>query len=213
MRILQFNAGTFVVTGLDNFMQSRESTASVLVTTHEDHEFELGLTNYFEDVPEIFELPGDIPVPIAEYHWTNATARLRTSRTYPLSVQAEVSCCSFYNGDALETSLQANYRPNQYYELAASYDWSRFDMPNGSVDVHIASLNATITFTPFMELALQTQYDNVSESFGFLARYRWEFIPGDELLIVFGQSAIIPSTGFVAQRSQFTIRIGHTFRF
>ena len=86
-------------------------------------------------------------------------------------------------------------------------------MPNGDIDIHVASLNAIVTFTPDMQLALQTQYDNISQNFGFLARYRWEFIPGDELLITFGQAAIIPNSRFVAQRSQFTVRVGHTMRF
>jgi hypothetical protein len=74
-------------------------------------------------------------------------------------------------------------------------------------------VNATVTFNPDMQLALQSQYDNISESFGFLARYRWEFLPGDELLIAFGQAAVIPGTGFKAQRSLLSIRVGHTMRF
>ena len=119
----------------------------------------------------------------------------------------------FYNGSSLEASLQANFRPNQYYEIAARHQWTRLRMPNGDIDIHVASLNASITFTPDMELALQTQYDNISQNFGLLARYRWEFIPGSELLIAFGQAATIPNSRFVAQRSQLTIRVGHTLRF
>jgi hypothetical protein len=139
--------------------------------------------------------------------------RIQTTRIYPFSVRAEASCCSFLNGNGLEAALEAVYRPNQYYELEARHEWTRLNMPNGSVDIHIASLNATVTFTPDMQIALQTQYDNISQNFGLLARYRWEFIPGSELLIAFGQAATIPSSRFVAQRSQFTVRVGHTLRF
>jgi hypothetical protein len=70
-----------------------------------------------------------------------------------------------------------------------------------------------VNFTPDMQLALQVQYDNISENFGFSARYRWEYRPGNEIFVGFGQSAIIDSRGFMAQVSQGTIRLGHTFRF
>ena len=46
-----------------------------------------------------------------------------------------------------------------------------------------------INFTPDMQLALQAQYDNISENFGFSARYRWEYRPGDEIFVGIGQSA------------------------
>jgi hypothetical protein len=63
-----------------------------------------------------------------------------------------------------------------------------------------------------MSLALQAQWDNISRDLGFLARYRWEFIPGSELFVAFGQGAIISNRGITAQRSQLSVRIGHTFR-
>ena len=64
-----------------------------------------------------------------------------------------------------------------------------------------------------MQLALQAQYDNISENFGFSARYRWEYAPGDELFIAIGQSAFIGNQGFIAQTTQATVRLGQTFRF
>jgi hypothetical protein len=70
-----------------------------------------------------------------------------------------------------------------------------------------------VNFLPDMQLALQAQYDNISENFGFSARYRWEYAPGDELFIAIGQSAMIGNQGFIAQTTQATVRLGQTFRF
>ncbi len=72
---------------------------------------------------------------------------------------------------------------------------------------------ANVNFSPYMQLDVQAQYDNISEEFGFLSRYRWEFAPGDELFVAFGQAAEIPGARFVAQRSLLSVRIGRTFRF
>jgi len=62
-------------------------------------------------------------------------------------------------------------------------------------------------------LDVQGQFDNISRNFAFLARYHWEYEPGNELFIALGQGEIIRSSAFLAQRSLFTIRLGHTFRF
>ena len=86
-------------------------------------------------------------------------------------------------------------------------------MPGGNTDVHVLTAGSTITFTPYMSLAIQGQYDNISEDLGFLARYRWEFLPGDELFVSFAQAAAVNSSNFSAERSVFSIRILHTFRF
>ena len=70
-----------------------------------------------------------------------------------------------------------------------------------------------VNFTPDMQIALQAQYDNISENFGLSTRYRWEYRPGNELFVGLGQSALISNGGFIAQVTQATVRLGHTFRF
>ena len=109
--------------------------------------------------------------------------------------------------------MQSNYRPNEFYEIAAEWEATFLDLPGGKVDIHVLTVNANFNFTPDMQLDLEVQYDNISEEFGFLARYRWEYAPGDELFIAFGQTAEIPGSRFVAQRSQFSVRLGRTFRY
>ena len=86
------------------------------------------------------------------------------------------------------------------------------DLPTGSVDIHVVKDDAVINFSPDMNLVLQAQWDNISSDFGLLARYRWEFIPGSELFVAFGQGAIISKNGITAQRSELSVRVGHTFR-
>jgi hypothetical protein len=105
------------------------------------------------------------------------------------------------------------FRPSLYFELTTTYEPNFIELPTGDVDIHIASVDAVVNFNPDMQLALQAQYDNISENFGFSARYRWEYRPGNEIFVGVGQSAIIDSRGFMAQVSQGTIRLGHTFRF
>jgi hypothetical protein len=74
-----------------------------------------------------------------------------------------------------------------------------------------------VNFTPDMQFAMQTQYDNISGSFGFLGRYRWEFRPGSELFIAVGQAAYVagrysPLVSSELKTTQVSIRLGRTFQ-
>jgi hypothetical protein len=166
-----------------------------------------------ENVPVLFYLPHDVPVLPGKYQWTNFSVGVRSFQGRMLTLQGEVICCSFYDGSALRTQTTLIFRPSLYFEISATHEANLIDLPSGKVDIHLGSADAVINFTPDMQLAVQVQYDNISENFGLSARYRWEYRPGNELFIGVGQSAMISNQGFVAQATQATVRIGQTFRF
>jgi hypothetical protein len=213
LRTLGFELDTLSITDLQDRLETRESQASVQFENNPGDQFQLQATNVFENVPEPFDLPHDIIVPAGKYDWTNVSVSFESSNARALAIDAEVTCCSFYDGRSIDASIELSFRPNEYFEIVPSYEASFIDMPAGSVDIHVLAVESVVNFTPDMQLAIQAQFDNISESFSFLARYRWEYQPGSELFAAFGQSAIIPGTNFEAQTSQVSVRLGHTFRF
>jgi hypothetical protein len=212
LRELEFVVQSTFVTDLDDRLETRESEVSVQAETSSDNGYALDIGNSFENVLEPFDV-ADIIIPAGRYTWSNVETRFRSSDAFPLAIGVTVACCSFYNGRSIETSLELQYRPNEFYEFAAEWEATYLDLPGGEVDIHVLTVNANLNFTPDMQLDLQTQYDNISKEFGFLARYRWEYAPGDELFVALGQTAEIPGQRFVAQRSQLSVRLGRTFRY
>jgi hypothetical protein len=97
--------------------------------------------------------------------------------------------------------------------MNVGHEANAIDLPTGSVDIHLATADAVVNFTPVMQVALQAQYDNITENLAFSARYRWEYRPGNELFVGAEQSALISNRGVIGQVSQATIRFAHTFRF
>ena len=87
------------------------------------------------------------------------------------------------------------------------------DLPTGDVDIHLATIDSVLAFTPDMNLALQVQYDNISGNFGLSLRYRWEYEPGNEIFLGVGQSASIIGPDFLGRTTQVSLRVGRTFRF
>ena len=213
LRTLEFGTEHQFVTDLSNRLETRENQFSISVETNAADEGELDFTSFYELVPEAFDIADTLIVPAGRYEWTAIEASFETSDARPLALGVQVTCCGFYNGSAVEVQVELGFRPNAYFEIVPGYEATFIDLPTGDVDIHVGEITSVVNFTPDMQLAMQVQYDNISQDFGFLARYRWEYLPGSELFVAFGQSALIPDSRFVAQRTQASIRLGHTLRF
>jgi Carbohydrate family 9 binding domain-like len=214
LRSLQFRLDNFLVTDLHNHLQSRQTHFWITVQNRFVDVIEMHFYNYFENVPATFLLPGSIPVPPGQYEWTNFAPRIDTTNGRAIVFTWQLECCHFYNGDYLNSDLAITVRYRDLLEFAPHYLTTWIDLPTGKVTIHVLQGVTTINFTPDMSLILQGQYDNISHNFGFAARYRWEYEPGQEIFAGFGQSATIPGLhDFQPQTTQFSFRLGHTFRF
>jgi hypothetical protein len=169
--------------------------------------------NDFEDVPIPFKIAGKVPVPVGTYNWTNGDLYIRTSDGRPWSARFEALCCHFYNGNQLKLDFQLDWRPIPLIEFQPRYTYTFIKLPTGSVGIHLITTDFIINFTPDMQLYTQVQFDNISQNFALSLRYRWEYSPGDELFVLFGQASEIPGMTWMPQITQAAVRLGHTFRF
>ena len=219
MYLNQFEFGTdyLFVTDLGNRLESRENDVYVRAAATVGDDVLARLYNDFEAVPDDparpFKIAGKVPVAPGDYEWTNFDVRVRTFNGRPLAATAEIICCNFYNGSSVEAKLTLTYRPNAFFEFVPAYDGTFIDLPAGAVDIHLITVDSVVNFLPDMQLALQMQYDNISRNFGFSARYRWEYEPGNEFFVALGQAGMFEDNRFLAQTTLLSIRLGHTFRF
>jgi len=213
LNTLEFGTNVEFVTDLHNVLESRAADVLVRARFRAGDQITLRLVNSFESVPVPFLLPRAVPVVVGKYDWTNVNVGLRTFNGRLLTLQADVTCCRFYDGDAVVTRVNVIFRPSTHFEINMGHEANAIDLPTGAVDIHLGTADGVVNFTPVMQIALQAQYDNISENLGFSGRYRWEYHPGNELFVGVGQSALISNRGFIGQMTQATIRLGHTFRF
>jgi hypothetical protein len=202
-----------LVTDLNDVLESRQNDFFVRARSRIGDQVTLSAINAFEYVPVPFLVANTVPILPGKYEWSNFSVGVRTFQGRLVTLNGTFTCCSFYDGSAVSVRAEVIFRPSIYFEITTTYEPNFIELPTGDVDIHIASIDAVVNFTPDMQLALQAQYDNISENFGFSARYRWEYRPGNEIFVGVGQSAIIDNRGFMAQISQASIRLGHTFRF
>jgi hypothetical protein len=205
-----------LITGLDNRVESWEGHLHLDIETQNNDRFYFRLQNYIEQVPEQFDLPRETPIREGGYNWTNPAFRFASSGARSLQLRIGGECCSFYNGDALQIDAGINWRPNRYVEVRPGYEGELIRLPTGNVDIHILSLESAANFMPDMQLAVEAQWDNISQGFSFSGRYLWEYSPGNELFVGLGQTAVLPTLSpsrFEPQTSLLSVRLGQTFQF
>jgi len=213
LRFIDWAAAWNVVTDLANHVESEENSLAFTFQPQSTDQFQARVHDFYEDVPETFLIADTVPVLPGRYHWTNIAGGFRSSDARPFVFRADVMCCSFYNGDYLRVETQIDFRPIRFLQLQPRYTYTHVALPTGSVDIHLATAAVIINFTPDMQLFNEVQYDNISQNFALAMRYRWEYRPGDELFVSFGQAALIPESRFQPLISQAIIRLGNTFRF
>jgi hypothetical protein len=210
---LEFGTEHLFVTDLHDLLESRENAGYVRAASTIGDMVTLRLIDSFENVPALFLLPASVPVPAGRYHWTNVGARFSSFNGRIVSADAEIICCSFYDGGSVDAKVSLTYRPSPYFEITPAYRGTFIDLPRGHVDIHLTTFDSVLNFTPDMNLALQVQYDNISGDLGLSLRYRWEYEPGNEIFFGIGQSAWIIGPDFLARTTQMSLRVGRTFRF
>jgi hypothetical protein len=213
LRTVAMDTTHIVITNLAGRIDTMDQSLQVQFTTEADHSFYATVRQNFDRLLQPFVLPHNVVIPPGAYSWTTFNTHTQISRSRPLSFHADVFCCEYYNGTMLRLAPDFRFRPSEYLEMNVSYDGQFIRVPGGDVDIHVASVDGLINFTPDMQFAIQAQYDNISQRFGFLGRYRWEFRPGSELFVAVGQSALIPATGLEFQATTVSVRLSRTFRF
>ena len=129
-----------------------------------------------------------------------------------ISANLDFQYGKYYGGTLLQTDVTLNLNPNETISAGVRHVMQQMTMPGGNVTIHIGSLDTSLNFTPDMYVRAQLQYDNISKNLELSMRYRWEFAPGTELLVVLGDDATLSGRYYQSHASQFSVRLGKTFR-
>ena len=164
-----------------------------------------------ETVPS-FTLPHNVAVPAGKYTMPMLHFRTETASRRILSGVIDVQYGSYYGGKLLQTDTTVNLNPNDTLTFSARHIMQQLYMPAKTVAIHVGALDMSVNVTPDMQLRGQMQYDNISKDLQLSLRYRWEFEPGSELLIVAGDDATFSLPYYQSHATQFSVRLGKTFR-
>jgi hypothetical protein len=216
IRFIEVGGFADVITDLDDTLLDRFWGGFVNVQTQAGDEFETEFLSLYEDIREPFDIAGRLNVPAGVYRHERYTVSAAMTEARAIAARAEVEFGGAFGGDFLSVETGLSWRPGKRFRVGAEYELTTFDLPTGSLDVHVGAIESVVAFSPTLFIATDIQYDNISENFTFFSRLTWEPRPEREIFISFGHTALIEEdrfpTSFRAQGSNFAVRLGHTFR-
>jgi hypothetical protein len=153
---------------------------------HSGDRVEIELTPTYERLEEDFEISDGVILPAAAtYRFTRYSIDLSTSDQRVIAVSPQIAFGDFFSGARREYSLEVDLRPRRGLRVSFEAEHNVLDLAEGSFSTNVLSAQANTQFSPWISLANNLQYDDVSRLLGWQMRFRWIQRPGNDFYFVY----------------------------
>ncbi len=190
------------------YLRNADRTAeSVLIEGGFDSEMKSGqqvtLTyrTSFESVRDSFSLSGGTPVLPGDYWFREGELRFMAARQSRIRPTFTVTAGSFYDGDRVSLSANPAWDPSSHLELGVDYLFNAIRFPNRgiSANLHVARARIQAAYDAHLSLSTFVQYNNSARTASVNARLRYNFREGNDLWVVYNETANTGRAGLVPE--------------
>ena len=133
-----------------------------------------------------FRLAGGPLITPGEYDFHSVSGGYSFGSQRPLSGSVSVARGTYYNGDQTTfTGSGGRVQLTPQLSLEPSLAINRFRFPSVDYTTRVVRTRLNYTFTPRMFVSGLVQYNSAANSVSSNVRWRWEYIPGSELFVVY----------------------------
>jgi Domain of unknown function (DUF5916)/Carbohydrate family 9 binding domain-like len=210
-----FYEGSFTdVVDTSGAQQSRTTTATYRVELQNSDLFSVTYSKNFEYLPAPFAVATGVRIPIGGYDFRSVLATYNPGQQHRLSGSGSIEIGTFYNGDKKTAASRgrASLTTRLAVEPNISLNW--IDLPQKSFTNTVVGERTLYSMTPRMFVTALVQYASSTLSLSANIRFRWEYMPGSELFVVYteGRDTSIPGTTALQNRG-FVVKINKLLRF
>jgi hypothetical protein len=171
-------------------------------------------SNDYEYLFEPFEITDGIFIPVGGYQFDRIRAGYWFGRQRPVSGWLGAETGGFFSGTMTEVSYWGRVDLTSQFSLEPNVAVNWVDLPEGAFTTNLLRLRATYNLTPRSFVGALVQYNSSEDSFTTNIRFRWEYTPGSDLFVVYGDGRDTFSgvPGTIETRS-FVVKFTRLFRF
>jgi hypothetical protein len=143
-------------------------------------------TQQYEFLARSFRIDRRATIPVGGYSFSNLALRyaLGAQRRFAATLSAEHG--TFYGGDKTSWGVSGSrYNLTNQVQVQPAISINQVDMPWGRFTATQLQARITYTVTPRQFVAGLVQYNSNNQLAGTNLRWRWEYIPGSELFVVY----------------------------
>ena len=208
--------GTF-----ENFENSAGLTETRVSTGHFNVEFESSDQFNFEanknqeQLTQPFAIVPGVIIPIGDYHFNDAQVSYYFGPQRRASGNVTYQFGGFYDGTISALTLSgARLAVRSNWSVEPSFSVNHIDLPYGVFTTQLIRARTDYAFSPRMFSSALLQYNSTDSSFSSNLRYRWEYLPGSELFVVYTDERDTHFAGFPSLKNRaFVVKINRLWRF
>jgi len=187
IRKYTYEASLNYITDNQNTLESRELKGVFQVDLQSGDVVAAEYTRNFELVERRFTISetDGVRIPLGTYDFYNVKGSYQLGGQHRLSGTTALEVGTFYGGDKKTVSFtgRADVTIPLTIEPTISLNW--IDLPADSVLTTLISARTTYTMTPRMFVSALVQYTSTQSVLSVNVRFRWEYLPGSELFLVY----------------------------
>ena len=165
---------------------TRDDAFSMVTEFHRSDRVFATVTRTYDRLLAPFRLAGGPAIAPGAYTFGNVNGGYTFGAQRKISGTVSAATGTFYDGRQTTLSVsggRVQLTPQFSLEPSLALNW--FSFPAVDYTTRIARARINYTFTPRMFISGLVQYNSASNSLSSNVRWRWEYIPGSELFVVY----------------------------
>ena len=150
----------------------------------------------FTVVSRAIEDGGDIMVDAGRYKFGEWRYMYTTNPARPIYGSASYGTAGFFSGTRKDTRVTLGTRLTEQFSAEAMHSRNDVDLPEGGFVTSVTSFRIDFAMSPTASLRTLTQYNSLTEQWSTAVRFRYTYMPGSDLYIVYDEIRR-DATGFV----------------
>jgi len=196
-------------------LESRIETGSFQAERQNSDVFAVNVATDYELLLRKFDVAKNVSIPPGGYQFTNAMV------SYQMGLQRRVSgTLSLQRGEFYDGTLTAyGYTAARVsivkqWSVEPSISINAVKLPAGNFTTTLLRTRSDYGFSPRMFVSALIQYSSGDSAFSSNLRFRWEYLPGSEMFVVYTDERDTLQRGFPDLKNRaFVIKINRLLRF
>ena len=202
-------------TNNEGVLQSRGYGGSFNIDFMNGSTLSSGVDRDFEGLDVPFQIAQGVRIPVGGYGFTSGRVSVSLPPSFKVRGTVGTTFGDFYDGTRQTLTYAGRVEISKQFTIEPTLSLNWVKLPVGDFTTHLVQSRISYTFTPRQTLGTLIQYNTTARTISTNVRYRWEYIPGSDLFVVYseGRTTAIPDRWADLQNRTFVVKLTRLLRY
>ncbi|MEQ1898682.1 MAG: DUF5916 domain-containing protein [Vicinamibacterales bacterium] len=214
-RKFSYSTAADYTTDNEGRLQSRSVSGSFNADLMNGGGFSGGVDREFEGLTAQFQIAPGVRIPVGGYGFTRYRAGVSLPPSFRVRGNISANLGDFYDGTRQTLTYTGRVEVTKQFTIEPTLSLNRVRLPAGAFTTNLVQSRISYTFTPRTTLGTLVQYNSSARAVSANVRFRWEYIPGSDLFVVYteGRTTAVPDRFADLQNRTFVVKLTRLLRY